>query len=339
MSYRIVVANLDSLAMEEIVPKNLQYSFKHNEAGTIDFTLPVHDPKCTRELLEPGQRELYVFKEQTKMWGGYLWNAGMSSNENTVRFSGEGFFSRLRRRHIFDTLSYVDIDQFDIAWNLIDYTQFQAYGDLGITRFSSADSGRARTRKYEGSEYKPISDALQELAAVNDGFDFEITADKEWKTYYPTKASGDVYTFELGKNVRGHATEFSAEDVRSEITAFGEGEGDNQLVSTEEDVDALEAFGLLQDTRSFNDVKNQATLNDHAAEELRLVKSLLVRPQLQVFGDDPPFGSYSAGDNARVIIDSGYTLIDTVLRITTISVQVSDAGFEAIGIYFDESVE
>jgi hypothetical protein len=253
-----------------------------------------------------------------------------------MRFSGEGWFSKLRRRYIDSKKKYTAQDQFTIAWDLIDFTQTKTGGNLGITRFSAATSGVTRDRTYQAWERKNVGEALEELAAVQNGFDFEITSDKQWKTYYPKKTASGVHDFVLGKNIRGFAIDYDANETDTEITAMGDGEEAKMLLSVAVDTAARTEFGLLQDTRDFRDISKQSTLDAHATEELRLAKIQRVQPNIQVFTDDPPWGSFAVGDNARLDIKKGYVQLEQVFRITTITVQVSDEGNEAVGVFFGE---
>jgi hypothetical protein len=331
-SHRVVIRDLNSdVPLDEIPAKNLQYSFNLNAPGSVGFVLPTRHPKCTKDLLDPGRREIIVYKGDTKRWGGYLWTAQVEEGAETVRFSGEGWPSRLRRRYVDNDKIYTASDQFDIAWDLINFTQTQTDGNLGITRFSTVLSGVSRDRTYLAIERKKIGEALEQLAAVRNGFDFEITPDKEWKTYYPFKQTGLIPIFEYGKNLRSYGYVLDASQLSSEITALGQ-----SIVSVATDVAARAKFSLLEDTRSFSSVINQDVLAGHAQEELRLAKIQQEQLQLQIITDDPPIAGYSVGDMARIRISHGYVNLDTMKRITAINIQVSDEGNESIGVFFGE---
>lgn len=332
MSYRVVIAGLDGGAYDEVPAKNLQFTYVLNKPGSIGFTLPLRHPKTNPTTLAPGKREIKVYRDGVLVWGGYLWDAQISGEE--VRFGGEGYFSRLKHRYISTTVTFTQQDQTDIAWSLINTTQ--STDDLGFTDAHST-TGILRDRTYIGAERKFIAEAIEQLSAVEDGFDFEITPAKEFKTYYPKKGQNIAVIFELGKNIRSYECQWLASNVASEITAIGEGQGDASLLSVASDVVATSEFGLLQDTRSFKDISVQSTLDKHATEELRLAKQARVIPGVQLVTQDPPWGAYGVGDQASLRIRNGYTQINDIFRISVINVQVSNEGFEAIGINFDEA--
>jgi len=333
--YRVVVNDLSGTALEEIQTSNLQYSFILNGPGAVSFVCNPRDKKVTSSLIQPGAREIVVYRDNTPFWGGYLWS--FTANDQGVQVSGEGWFSRIKRRLISDTLKYTNIDQFDIAWGLIDYTQNLTNGAMGITRDSSTLSGILRKRTYHDWERKNVGEALEELAAVIDGFDFEITPDKRWKTYFPTKGQTSDVVYALGKNIRGISWDLSAGTMVTEMTAIGSGSDSDTLLAVSSNLTQQLTYGLLQDTVSFLDVKKQDTLQDHADEELAIVDTPFDQPQIQIIlTEDTPIGGVSVGDTFLIDAQSDFFNIYKYYRCTAITVAVSNEGREAVGLFVDE---
>lgn len=329
----MTVAPINGADQDEVPAKNLQYSFLLNKPGACSFVLPIRHPQCTQTLLDPGKKEIRIYRGSTRVWGGYLWTA--QTEGESVRFGSEGYFSRFRHRYIDATRSYAATDQVSIAADLINFTQAQDGGNLGIGTVTPA-SGVLRDRTYNAWERKPIAEAIEQLAAVNNGFDFEIDPDRTFRTYYPRKAGATTPIFEYRTSMKGYSVSYDATRVASEITAIGEGTESSTLLSVATDAGARVAYGLLEDSISFKDVSVQTTLDAHAVEELRARVRSRIQPQLQVYPTNPDFGTYGVGDDARVIINHGYVQINAVFRITTIVVQVSDEGSESVGVYFGE---
>ncbi len=334
--YKIVVANLDGEPMEEIPVKNLQYSYTLNGAGTINFVMDIRHPKCTRALLDPGKRELYIYRNTGVKWGGYLWTAAAGQEGDVVRFGGEGFYSRLRRRKIRELLAYSQVDQSDIAWDLIDYTQSRS--DLGIVRSEDDEQhGVLRDRTYYGWEAKPINEAINQLSNVENGFDFDINQFKEWSTYYPQRGQRTGFVFEMGKNIASAYSALDATAIASDVTATGAGTGFTMLTSTYRDNETFGAYGLLETDFSFKDVDVQETLDEHASEEQYKLRSVRDKPQLQVYGNDPEFDEYGVGDEVFVKVDRGYQQVSDWYRIIALVVAQSNSGHEAFGVYLDNN--
>lgn len=337
--YRVVIAEINGAALEEVPAKNLAYSFALNNPGGCDFVLPLEHAKSVRSLLEPGQREIHIYRNEERIWGGYLWAVGISSTQPEIRIAGEGYLSRLDRRLIADELIYEDEDQFDIAWDLINYTQSEADGALGFTRFSTTPSGVLRTRKFRSWERHNILDALQDLTEVYNGFDIEITPNKEFKHHYPYKGNDDGVVFELGKNIGSIAYDVDATRTVSELHGMGAGGDRNRCIAVVTHTETQTDFGLLQSTEDFSNVRRYDTLVDRTTEALRVRKGVRVLPQITVVTEDPAFGSFSVGDIVRVRAFKGYIDLDRQYRIGTQLVQVSDEGYESNQLFMNELVD
>jgi hypothetical protein len=334
--YVVKVGNLTGTMIAEIDVYDLSFSYILDSPGSIAFRMGVLDPKCTQEILACGERALYVYRYDTLVWGGYLWTAAPNLQE--VQFGGEGWLSMLGHREIDWTITYTS-DQFEVAWDIIAHTQSEDFGNLGILRGSLDLSGQSIAQSYNSWERKKILDALTELAGQSPGFDFEITPDKRWLTYYPQKGvtQENAQTFLVGKNVGGLAAQFDATAVVSQMTAIGSGFDKDTLLSVASDDNALATFGLRQDSNVYADVTKQATLDAHAAADLSLGKILRVNPNFQQLGDDPSWGGVAVGDYFHLISDWGYLTIDDFYRIQAITVAVSQEGRENIGLYVGQT--
>lgn len=336
--YRVVIAELNGAELEEVPHKNLSYSFALNNPGGCDFVLPKRHVKVKRSLLEPGQREIHVYRNDALVWGGYLWTVGVSSTDESIRLAGEGYLSRYKRRLVMEEKIYEEEDQLDIAWQLINYSQLRPNGELGITRYSPATSGTLRTLKLRPWEVNVIFDVLEDMAALNDGFDFEITPDKKFRTYYPYQGEDNNIVFDLDKNISSIAYDLDTTNTVSSYTALGAGSGRSRCIVTVDDATALTNFGLLEEAESFEQYKRYANLEERAIEELRLRKAARIQPQIQVVTNDPPFGSFGVGDTCRVRARDGYIEVDQDFKIGTQLVQVSDEGRESNQLFFHEAV-
>lgn len=335
--YKLEVATLDGQPIEQIPARGLGYADALNGFGYCVFSLPLRHPKCTRSLLEPGQRLVNVYRQKTRVWRGYLWSAIGRTDQPQMQFACRGVASRFAKRHIDALKTFVQQEQFDIAWDLIDFTQQKSGGDLGVTQAIVTDSGVLRDRTYFPWERKNLFTALQQLSAVRDGFDFEITPNGEWRVYYPRKGQRTAWTAALGKNVTAIDYAIDAWETATEITAIGEGEGDATRLSVAANAAALAQFGLLQESIALKDVRRQSTLDDHAAEELRLRQRAFENaPSVTLNEGDPPFGAITVGDEIRIRAAKGYIQIDDFRRVIQRLVTVNNQGVERTTLSWDQ---
>ena len=334
-TYRVVICDLSNVEMDEVPTSNLAYGFELNSAGFCTFVLPLLHLKATRSLLTPGQRIVRVYRNETLVWGGYLWDASIS-DERGVRFSCRGFLSRLEKRYIDSTKNYVNEEQCGIAWDLIQFTQAKTGGDLGITK-GTTNTGVKRDIKYPAWERVKIFDAITELSALADGFDFDIDATRTFKTYYPNKGKTKLdLVMEFGKNIFGFSYVDAANTLSNEISALGAGDGPNMCIATAVDTSSRSTYGLLEEAASFSSTKHFSILQNKADALLRLYKAPRWQPQLSLhIGEDFPYDAMEVGDTVPLKIDYGYVDIDQNFRIMNIEFQVSNEGREAVTVHFD----
>jgi hypothetical protein len=337
-AYGFIIAYINGPKIAEFPTKNLEFSYILNSPGAVSCVVPLEHPLSTMDILKRGAREIWIVREGVRVWGGYLWTVE-ASDDGDILIGGEGWASRLKRRYVDETLTYKQVDQLDIAWSLIDFTQQKPYGNLGFTRGSMAKSGILRDRTYNDFERKQIAEAEQQLSAVNRGFDFDINPYKVWNTYYPRRGGPTNYVFVLGKQIKGISQSEDASEQANEITALGSGEGKDMVIAVAEDIPSKAEYGLLQDVRSFSDVDNQDTLNDHALEELRLAKAGKRLPQISYLPTfDLPFGAINPGDEVKLVAHLGYIQLQEMKRVTSVTVAVSNEGEESIGLFVDEEL-
>jgi hypothetical protein len=340
--YRVVIRDLESVPLDEVPAKNLQYSEALNDVGNCSFVLPINHEKCTMTLLDPGKREVVVYRDNALQWGGYLTRPEITVDENEdaqVRFSCDSWFSRFFRRYIKETLKYTNVDQLSIAWNLIQSVQNQTgfLADMGIVRHDPGESsGILRTRKYFAYERPVLGDSLRDISEMNSGFDFEVTPARRWKTFYPEKGVATDYIFEYGKNMGNLSFSGDSSDVISEITGLGAGEGRNRCMAVWRATETLNEFGLLQRAEEFENIKHYDAMSARVRSALRFSKYPRLQPQMTFETDDPPFGSWTLGDRIRVVADYGYIDINRIMKVVAQNVQVSDEGHEAIQVFFDD---
>lgn len=339
--YRFVIADLTGVEKDEIAAVNPIWSYVLNDAGACSLRLPTRDAKATTTLLPVGGCELHIYRGNTIVWGGHLYNI-QATAENDVRFGFEGYFSMLNHRYIDTSQNFVGIDQFNIAWNLINFTQTKTNGNIGMgwARFSSSPSGITRDINYPFWERTVIADAIRDLAALHNGFDFEVTATKQWKTYSPSKGTNLSIPIEYGKNVDGFSVGYDVNNMANVYSAIGAGDGKNTCIAVGTDTASQTIYGLREQAESFTEIRHYANLQDRATEGLRMHKNPRIQPTLSVvLNTDPQLYTYSVGDRVNVKVQEGYLNVNQVFRIISITVELSNEGREAVVLNFDDKVD
>jgi hypothetical protein len=317
---------------------DLQYGFTIDGPNWAEMVIDAWKPEATVANFTEGEREVYIRRDGELVWAGYLWSAEGSTNDMTVRLSCSGWSSMLDHRLIDADKLFTDEEQFDIAWELIDFTQNKTDGDLGFTRGPEPDSGVDRTIKYRYWERRNIGEVIRELAEMNNGFDFDITPNKVFHMYHPRRGVLQGTTLELDVNMNTIQQLRDASEVASEVHGIGGGEGKATCIAVVSDATALADYGLRQTAEEFGDIKHFNTMTQKTTRFLNQRKRSTRQPQvsLAVVGVAPEVGSYSVGDKFPLLADAGYFNISGEFRIAAYEVHLDQSGVEVATLHFDE---
>lgn len=255
-----------------------------------------------------------------------IWTRRYDSTARTAQLGGLSLLSYFDKRRISSNLTFTGTDQLSIARQLVTWAQGLPGGNIGVQVGAELD-GVLRDRTYWGYERKKIGEALRQLAAVDNGFDFafEVAYNAGVATRYfrcgtrgrTVEATGHV--FEHGRNLVAYdVTEDSAIQA-NRVYAEGAGDGPTMLVSTADRTDAIAAgWPLLEDVAAIKDITVQATLDGHARAIVDArafpvdVTSCTVRAD-----GDPPLGAWVVGDYARFVFGTHPTERDPVFPTRT----------------------
>lgn len=274
------------------------------------------DPYRTRVLVKRAGKPVFLGEIQEPQ-------ETLSADSETFTIPIIGLLSLFDDRYTDDVKTYSG-DQGSIAWGLIGDTQ--AKGSFGITQ-GATTTGILRNRSYE---VKRVSDAIKELAACDNGFDFDFSPTGVFSTFCPAKGVYvRDYEFVWGKNIEHiERTWLKPFNV---VRALGAGEGSNMLRTTVSDAQSIALYGMREIILNLKDVAEQATLEQRALDYLSQyrfpvpVLKLKIRPSA-----DPGWGAYDVGDYVRAKVDHGRMQLDCNVRILGIETTISDEDKEEV---------
>ena len=257
------------------------------------------------EILSTALREIYLYEGGNLLFGGYIPEISgdsAKSEKGTITIPGKGFFSFLANRTI--TKSYESEDLSDIAWDLINTTQSETCGDLGITRGTNPttrDADRSLTDKKIDKAILGISNNN-----VINGIDFEITSDKILNVYYPFKGEKREIILESGElgNIDYYSWRLPLIDsLCNQVKVLGDGFGEDSLAETRDAENQYkESFTLLQNILSAKDVTEIETLQDKGDKYLNYYKYPQLRLTLTLNWNRVDWFQLEPGDLVRVKI-------------------------------------
>lgn len=348
--YRFLFADLKTGSLIGELPlMAASWSEVLNAPGAFQGALPLDhgDPTITPAVFAPAKTRIYVERDGVIVWGGILWALDLDVAANVLNFGCEGFLSYFRRRVFGGSLAstnatyFPTADQLNLARGLIDYAQDSGLfpgGDLGILTPGTATSGVTRERNFTLVEF--IGDALERMAAVDNGFDFRFSSawngsnevEVSFLTSYPATGRETEIVFDMGANVALLNYSESSENIGNKVWVTGASSGSLPRRFSKEDASLLGEYPRLDLVASAPGAVLATTLEEHADRSLTAADQPLATVSLEVYPDTvPAFGSYLVGDKVRVKGSHGYLDLDADYRITEIEMAV-EGGAERVSL-------
>lgn len=251
---------------------------------------------------------------------------------SSCTFECEGVASYFSYMYITDDLDFVDIDQFTIAWTLINAGQTGTNADRNIDAGSFSESGILRDRSYKGDELPNVADMLKNLTELQDGIDWEVKTlgdgRREWWPYYPSRGTFkpqfaieiDRWGRSFGAQLAGFKEDGFAQFTRAFVTGATvrddtvEPPTEDKLIGSYEDTAASAEFGRMTKSFSEGSIDSINWLNDQAEGNVAVSKAPYKIPDLAVSA--VLLGQVFPGDTIPVRIDYGAYQMNETARIT-----------------------
>lgn len=342
MSYRFIVCELKTGDVIDEAPLRISQKLSRvlRGDGGGEFQLPIrHEetPENWEQLILPWRSLILAVDEETERIVGHgIPNDRIRRGGGIIIYPAVSIEGYLMRRRVPDR-EYRQRDQAAIAKDLA-----AVAGDAaGIPlQYDCPDTGVRRDREYSGADNAWVFERLQELAAVQDGFDWTIDVDwaddahtrvnYTFRTGYPHLGNRtdepehlfDKYGDPLngGGNVLGytHSDQWGRGNAATYVDAQGDGNNDTRVTSSPVIDTVREAAGWprLEHRETFSGVTEPATIDNHArgiAARLfggQSVISITVRN-----GAGTSLGDLTLGDTARVSISDDDLELDELLVV------------------------
>jgi hypothetical protein len=314
--------------------------------GGLTFQLSAYDTHASAENLVRFRNHVAVKRNNTVVWFGPITDitedfedvtGSIKVDCNTMLYhlidiDGTG-------RYTDKIQSYVQIEQSEIAWDLINQTQLRSNGDLGIVQGNNPTS-ILRDRTYE---YTNVGQALINLTKVIGGIEFEfvpivdssnLVTGVTFNVYYPVVGTlrDDLNSLKVGENIQKIKLKTKHQIANNGIS---EGAGTGSTISDEIAFSASqESYTRREMIYPQKDVSLLSTLSANLNAKLteRSVENYTVT--LTLYPDKYPLlGTYILGDRLYIdlgIAGTGYLAGVREARVTAIEVQVTDPGKETI---------
>lgn len=305
--------------VDEIPFSTFKFGDILNRPGGWSATISAHHEKCNPGNLAEDRTAIIVDQGGELRFAGILWDIKVTGGILTC--GGNNLWDYFAHRYIRNDQTYTATDQFQIVQGLLLAAQFGLRESIGLTVRWPALSGVLRDRTYLATERKQYRQAVEDLAEVENGFEFSLTA--QWSggqpiffldLAHPRRGQVTDHVWQLNKTV-ALAGDWTRDGTgfANRVDAIGSGTGATKLIGTGQ---ANPAALRMEQIVTFTDVKVPATIDAHANGELGRAnqpqEQLKVRVvDLAQFG----LGAWSTGDQVWVVGDLGYTVLDDSYRI------------------------
>jgi len=341
MTWTVATFELDGTPVSADLPIG-DFSFTHSLDGPGSFEAAFSMHNIARDDIEPGQRDYKVFDGATLRAEGRIWIARVDTNANRLsgKLIGEGLGGILRRRGIDWEVRYEKVtetptnlntsyglSQEEVVWDLIDRSQAETGGDLGLTQGTHTGGSHLRRAWYCVEDGLFISDVLDEYAALSDGIDWAITptltdaSSRAFVTFNPSRGSdlsGSV-TLDGTQYLDTLSYEIDAGQIVSRGHAVGSGDCDPP-VGDWPDASALATYGLLEDFDSVDsDDQDDA---DERAQALISDTPVVGSDVWYELSSGPALGTFDVGDIITLQSSRPGWELDIPVRVQEIEVSV-----------------
>ncbi|MEU8805064.1 hypothetical protein [Streptomyces anthocyanicus] len=304
-AYRILLCDLRTDQLLDVLPvSGVSLDDYIGKTGRLSGRVPIPNAALAdraRKALVPGRTAVWVERGREIWWGGILWTLNLANHQRgrlSAQIQAGGWESYLYHRLLYDTQVAEQVDQLDIARGLVDYVQNTRGGDIGIT-YDTTVSGVLRDRTYLRYDLPAVGDLLDDLAAVEGGFEWRIASYrdtdgrrvKRLRLGYPKIRTGaaDIvldhpgpvlsYTWPTDATRKANAWQSRGATVNTNQAADSY-PLTSELVADEADVAA--GWPRLDGTSDYTTVEQQTTLDAHARADAAMALAPVVIPEVEV---------------------------------------------------------
>ena len=353
-TYRYLFADLlTNDLLGELPLTSVSFNQQLNQAGTFTGHLLLSGVNSAGLNVDastiPARCAIYVDRNGTLVWGGVVWGRDYNSANQTLTITAREFESYFERRRITADAVFTNVDQLTVAQSIFNTAQSATNGNIGVI-VPTNTSGILISRTYYGYEFKQVYGAVQDLSRALDGFDFNIRVSyssgvptKTLVLGYPrigtaysvTSITAPVFTLPAG-NIVEYSYPEDGSIAANTIYGLGAGSNEGKLISTQSDATLLTAgWPLLEDQANYSDITNSTLLGEITQGVLNglSIPPTTIKVAVPAY-QDPEFGTYSIGDDARLIItDNRFpNTLDEVYRIVGLNVQPGEDNPERVTI-------
>lgn len=301
-----------------------------NQPDTATVALDGDDPILG--LIVELVTDLVVLRDGVVMFRGRVATLGdrMEGDTYAVTVTAVDYRQLFQTRMIHTDVTFNNVPQAEIVWQLINTSQMQESGFLGIGPGILDSGGVSRDRSYFAGDY--IGKLIDDMRQVIDGFDWWIDTDLLLQVRSPRREAATNYVLLWGSNLKAFDRQSSLADFRNVIRQAG-AEGTTPFTAT-----ALpDPRGRWELSVGNPNVVLDETLQEKAEGELanrkdpRAWVTCVLEPG--IYGNSI---TTNLGDIVRVVVQRGRLNINSDFRVHEQSFAVTKDGQETVSLALRE---
>lgn len=291
------------------------------------------------DFLDELRSDLIVYRDGVKLFRGRVGTTQdqLSADAHTVTVTALDYRAMLDRRILLagDPLQFTGVDQSAIAWALASASFARTAGDLGIVRGTGQTTGVLRNRTYEPG--KSCGEAVQQLAEVDGGFEWDVDPDLRLNVHYPQRGGQRLdVVLDYGGRLAGLSRSVNPTDFGNVVRVSGrEATGDTvgPAPAVRTAVNVATAPEGRWEAQVGTDLITTAAVAGRADHEL--TQRSQVRPAYTAtlapnVWEGPE--SFWVGDTVRLVVMSGRLAVDTQVRVHGFEFDIDDDGAETVSV-------
>ncbi|WP_404958999.1 hypothetical protein [Streptomyces sp. 147326] len=193
-AYRALLCDLRTDRLLDVLPlHSVSLDAYIGKTGTCSGSIPIPNRAMAarvRDAVAPGRTALWLERGGDIWWGGMLWTSQIQSDERgrlSMAIQAGSFESYLDHRLVMTSSVFTGLDQFELARTLVEDAQAAEGGHIGIES-DARMSGVLRDRAYSRYDLRTVRELLDDLAAVEGGFEWRISAHRNPVTGHRIKS-------------------------------------------------------------------------------------------------------------------------------------------------------
>jgi len=327
--YRFVAIQGTS-ALGELSALDKRMDFRLDRPSTVGFRLNAES--LLADTVNELSTDVLVYRDGQKLARFALVSSRDTIDDSShyIEFTGVDYRGRLESRLVLSPQTFTADDDVDIAWQAIVDAQAQTNGNMGISR-GVFPSGLPLTGEFPAG--LNVRAAIDLVANVDDGFDWDVDADLRFNIYR-VRGSVKDRILDYGGLVSQVDREFLFADFANVIRASG----DDTIASVTVGSGSPQV-GRWETQVGFSQVANSTLLSGLAVDALnRAERAVSYRVRLrssdgvQRWGG---FGDIGLGDTVRLVVKLNRLDVNELQRVQEIAVSVSDDGAEDVAFTLD----